>query len=173
MLTLMNALAAVLVMLWPTIAVAFEATGTLDLTGQIELLRVAETSSRATARTIEALDTAIFELSADDLDAVERLHEEARAARRAAEAAVEHAGAQLEFARMTVEHLLDQIKIEGAETVDVGGEVRAARMLVLGWHRLIETDTASLAQLRNEIARMDALRCEGCRPEAVATQSDK
>lgn len=173
MLTLMNALAAVLVVLCPTIAVAFEVTGTLDLTAQIELLRVAEKSSRATARTIEALNAAVFELHVDDLDAVERLHEEAWAARHAAEAALEHAGAQLDLARMTVEHLLDQIKIEGAETVDIGGEVRAARLLVLGWQRLIETDTASLAQLRSEIARMDALRCGDCRPEAVATQSDK
>jgi hypothetical protein len=151
------AVAAAFTVLWPAIAVAFDETDTVDLAVQIELLRIAEAASRATARTIAMLDTAYLELRSDEFEAIDGLVKDAWAAHKAAEATLERAETQLALARKAVERILGQIRIEGAEAVEIGGEVRAARTLVLGWQRLVETETAYLAQLRSEIARLDAL----------------
>lgn len=153
----LKVLVGAFVVLGATVAFAFEENGLVDLVKQADLLRVAEQSTREAARKIEALNTAVFELRADEFEAVERLHGEAVAAHDVAESAVARARGQLELARDAVDQVLDQIEIEGAEDVEIGGEVRAARMLVLGWQRIVDTEVANLAQLREEIARIDAL----------------
>lgn len=151
------AVAAAIVALLPAIAVASDETVTVDLATQVALLRTAEAASRATARTITVLDTAYRKLRADEFDAIEGLLADAKAARGAAETALAHAETQLALARSTVADILGEIEIEGAEATEIGGEVRAARTLVSGWQRLIETQTAHLAELHGEVARIDAL----------------
>lgn len=156
-----------------TTAGAFEDVGTIDLTEQGVALRVAQNASRETTKAIAALDAAYVGLRVDEPKAVEALLMAAWVAHDGAEADLRRARIQRELARLAVRQRLDQIRIEGAEEVEIGGEVRAARMVVAAWERLIETAIQNLAQARKEIARIDAERCRGCEVQDVATSAEE
>lgn len=76
-------------------------------------------------------------------------HRTAFEARDRAEADLRHARAQLTSARADVARLIGEIKIEGAETAEIGGEVRNARLVEAEWQRAVDT-------VSDHIGRIDA-----------------
>jgi hypothetical protein len=74
-------------------------------------------------------------------------------AREVAEADRRYALDQLAAARAEVKGLISEIRIEGAETVDIGGEVRAARMVEAAWQRAVETVSDHIVRLDSKFAR--------------------
>jgi len=73
-------------------------------------------------------------------------------AREVAEADHRYALDRLAIARAEVKRLISEIKIEGAENFDIGGEVRAARMTEAAWQRAVDTVADYLARLDSMIA---------------------
>jgi len=73
-------------------------------------------------------------------------------ARSLAHADQQYALAQLALARAEVNRLIGEIRIEGAESVDIGGEVRAARMTEAAWERAAQAVSAYLELLDSRIA---------------------
>lgn len=74
-------------------------------------------------------------------------HQSAFEARRRAEADLDHARARLVQARAEVARLIGEIKIEGAETVDIGGEIRAARIVEAEWQRAVDAVLAHIGKI--------------------------
>lgn len=74
-------------------------------------------------------------------------HRAAFEARSRAENDLDYARAQLAQARAEVVRLVAEIKIEGAETVDIGGEVRAARMVEAEWKRAVDILLAHIGKI--------------------------
>ena len=77
---------------------------------------------------------------------------EATSARAFASADYLYALDQLALARGEVKRLISEIKIEGAENVEIGGEVRAARMTEAAWKRAVETVAEYIARLDSMVA---------------------
>jgi len=73
-------------------------------------------------------------------------------ARELAEADHRYAVGQRDRARAAVGELLGEIKIEGAEDVEIGGEIRAARLNEAAWQRAVETVADYIARLDSRIA---------------------
>jgi hypothetical protein len=59
---------------------------------------------------------------------------------------------QLALAQVEVKRLVSEIKIEGAGTVDIGGEIRAARMVEAAWQRAAETVANYIDRLDSKVA---------------------
>lgn len=76
-------------------------------------------------------------------------HRTAIEARDRAEADLRHARAQLTRARAEVARLIGEIRIEGAEALEIGGEVRHARLIEAEWQRAVDT-------VSDHIGRIDA-----------------
>jgi hypothetical protein len=73
-------------------------------------------------------------------------------AREVAEADHRYALVQLRLARAEFKRLISEIKIEGAEDFDIGGEVRAARMTEAAWQRAVDAVADYLTRLDSMIA---------------------
>jgi hypothetical protein len=74
-------------------------------------------------------------------------HRAAIEARGQAEADLDHARDQLAQARAEVARLIAEIRIEGAESVDIGGEVRAARLVEAEWQRAADAVLAHIGKI--------------------------
>jgi hypothetical protein len=74
-------------------------------------------------------------------------HRAAVQARSRAETDLRSARAQLAQARAEVARLIAEIRIEGAESVDIGGEVRAARMVEAEWQRAVDAIIAHIGKI--------------------------
>ena len=74
-------------------------------------------------------------------------HRAAIEARRQAESDLLHARTRLTQARAEVARLIAEIRIEGAEGVDIGGEVRAARMVEAEWQRAVNAVLAHIGKI--------------------------
>jgi hypothetical protein len=74
-------------------------------------------------------------------------HRTAVEARGRAETDLRSARAQLAQASAEVARLVAEIRIEGAEKVDIGGEVRAARMAEAEWRRAVDTVLAHIGKI--------------------------
>lgn len=94
-------------------------------------------------------------------------HRVAAQARNRAETDLEHARAQLVRARSEVARLVAEIRIEGADEVDIGGEVRAARMVETEWRRAVDTVLAHIGRIDAVIATRSSESSE----ERLARQS--
>lgn len=88
-------------------------------------------------------------------------HRSAFSARAQAAADLGHARARLAAARAEVARLVGEIKIEGAEHVDIGGEVRAARLIEAEWQRAVDTVSGYIAQIDTAIVMRGSERPEG------------
>jgi len=74
-------------------------------------------------------------------------HRAAMQDRGRAETDLRSARDQLAKARAEVARLIGEIRIEGAESVDIGGEVRAARMVEAEWQRAVDAVLAYIGKI--------------------------
>lgn len=74
-------------------------------------------------------------------------HRTAIAARERAETDLDHARTELARAHAKFTRLISEIRIEGAENVDIGGEVRAARMVEYEWQRAVDAVLAHIGKI--------------------------
>lgn len=100
--------------------------------------------------------------SADRQDANGRWHQTVMEQRDRAQSDLLRARAELERAQEAVAHLLGEVRIEGADHMDIGGEIRAARMIAAEWQRAVDTVSAyigridvALAERGSDVARND------------------
>jgi hypothetical protein len=135
------------VLLSGVLSAAGNAQGSVNLSNDDDQLATSVPSAGPTAATLLSQYRGSDVAYLDNAGADSEWFRTVIAARDRAEADLRQANEQLALAREAVGRLLAEIKIEGAEDVDIGGEVRAARTVVAEWQRAVDAVSAHMTHI--------------------------